>query len=85
MRGEIWLIEIQGNMRNLRFEAIGVAIDGNHLTSERLQPGRHGTGPRAEVRSAYAGTTVTCEHTLADKIVEPAVCCCVQHQAFAAA
>src|SRR5882724_7022009 len=83
-RGKVSLVEIQGKMRNLGFEILRIAIYGDNLTSERLQPGGHRAGTRTEVSGADAGACVTREHQFADEIVKPAVCIGVKHCPFAA-
>src|SRR5713101_3355979 len=82
LRCKILLVEIQRKMRKLGIEASGIAIDGEDIASEGLQPSRHGTGSCAEICSAHPGMSIAGEHTLANEFVQAVVGRGVGHQSF---
>src|SRR6266567_1666403 len=84
-RREIRLIEVQGNMRNIRFKALGIAIHRKNFASERAQTSRHGSWAGAKIGGANSGPGVPREHAFNHKIVQAVVCRGANHHPFIAA
>src|SRR5260370_29511614 len=85
LRREIGLVEIQRDMRNIRFKALGIGIHRKNLPSRRAHTSRHGTRAGAKIRGAHSGLGVPREHTFTHRIVQAVVCRGVNHRSFIAA